>query len=79
MFPLKTLLVITPDDPYYNHSQQKATFYAESWALTHMLAIPEHGRDRFSEFLERIREGSSGKAALDRVYGCRWSPPCRGN
>jgi hypothetical protein len=39
LFPLDELLAVGTADPQYTHAELLPTFYAESWALTHMLAI----------------------------------------
>jgi hypothetical protein len=69
LFSLETLFAVTAADPHYTHGQLQATFYAESWALTHMLAIPEKSSARFSSYLAAIGQGTGSGQALDEVYG----------
>ncbi len=37
LLPLKTLLTVDHDSPYYHDEQKGSIFYSESWALTHYL------------------------------------------
>lgn len=45
------------------------TFYAQSWALVHMLRLHERYRSGFSNFFNAVASGESTPAALQRVYG----------
>ena len=44
-------------------------FYAQSWALTHMLRFSASYAQKFREVLERIATGTSSEDALTGVYG----------
>jgi cytochrome c-type biogenesis protein CcmH/NrfG len=39
LLPLKTLLTVDHNSPYYHDEDKGSVFYAESWALTHYLEI----------------------------------------
>ncbi len=67
--PLATLDRIGHDSPMYNESNRAGIFYAESWALTHMLFLsPEYMKG----FPQLVRSAASGKPlgeTLEAVYG----------
>ena len=39
LLPLKTLLAVDHNSPYYHDEQKGSVFYAESWALIHYIEI----------------------------------------
>jgi len=41
LLPLTTLFAVDHNSPYYHDEQKGSVFYAESWALTHMLEISD--------------------------------------
>ena len=43
LLPLRTLLAVDHSSPYYNESDKKGMFYAESWALVHYLIQANEG------------------------------------
>jgi FimV-like protein len=49
LLPLKTLLAVDHDSPYYNEKDKKGVFYAESWALVHYLLLGNDAR-RYPQF-----------------------------
>jgi hypothetical protein len=66
---LGTLTHVTPDSPYYNEREKMSIFYAESWALTHMLTLGPQYRMGFPQFLLAVAAGQSADAAFLKVYG----------
>lgn len=60
---LDTLLAVDRESPLYNEKDRAGVFYAQSWALTHMLNLDADYRAKFGEYLA----GSTG--GLDKVYG----------
>ncbi|HSU61299.1 MAG TPA: hypothetical protein VLI55_18465 [Bryobacteraceae bacterium] len=63
------LFAVDHGSPYYNESDKMSIFYAQSWALTHMLSLsPAYGRN-FSSFLLAIAAGMSTPEALQKIYG----------
>jgi tetratricopeptide (TPR) repeat protein len=46
-----------------------AIFYAESWALTHMLVLGSGYHDGFSRFVASVSAGNSAEASFASVYG----------
>lgn len=65
---LETLTNVGHDSPHYNNKDLASVFYAESWALTHMLTMTETHRLKFGDFLTALSEGSQ-EAAFERAYG----------
>ncbi|MES2393759.1 MAG: hypothetical protein V4555_19130 [Acidobacteriota bacterium] len=41
LLPLQTLLAVDASSPYYHEEEKGSVFYAESWALTHMIEITD--------------------------------------
>src|SRR5258706_3864121 len=50
IIPLEELAAVDHASPWYNEPQRASVFYAESWALTHMLALSEEYRRRLRAF-----------------------------
>lgn len=67
--PLETLFAVDGSSPYYNDPQKMQIFYAESWALTHMLASSPGYTEHFSAFVSAISSGHSASAAFQLAYG----------
>ena len=66
---LATLFSVDSASPYYNDPDKMQIFYAESWALTHMLAVSEDYSRHFSAFLSLVSSGRPAREALRVVYG----------
>ena len=59
--PLEELLKVTHDSPLYNEGDRRSTFYAQSWALTHLILLGKPPRrDKLGAYLERLAVGSPG-------------------
>jgi tetratricopeptide (TPR) repeat protein len=69
--PLETLLAVDESSPYYNDPDKMQIFYAESWALVHMLAVSENYSSRFNKFLSVVSSGQPAREALAEIYGKR--------
>ncbi len=65
---LETLTNVGHDSPQYNNKDLASVFYAESWALTHMLMMNEEHRAKLGDFLAALSEGNQA-AAFERAYG----------
>ena len=63
LLPLEELLTIEQDSPLYNEGSKRSTFYAQSWALVHMLLNGEP--DRSSQFNEYVRLAAAGQPPLE--------------
>ncbi|HEY6987470.1 MAG TPA: hypothetical protein VH369_03750 [Bryobacteraceae bacterium] len=66
---LGTLLDVGRDSLYYRQPQKMLLFYAESWALTHMLVLSQDYAAAFPKFVELISSGVSARESLAKVYG----------
>ena len=70
LLPLEELLELTHDSPLYNEGNRRSVFYAQSWALTHLILLGEPGRSaQLSAYLARIAEGTSAAAAWKQAFG----------
>ena len=69
LMPVARLLAVTHDSPEYNTSNRAGIFYAESWALMHMLWMQDGYRGKVEPFLDAVAHGSSVDAAFQSVYG----------
>lgn len=65
---LETLFAVGQDSPHYNEKDRAGIFYAQSWALTHMLNLAEEYRGKAQEFLKALGNGDDAAAAFERVY-----------
>jgi hypothetical protein len=63
LLPLEELLTIEHDSPMYNEGSKRSMFYAESWALVHMLLNGE--KDRSTQFNEYVRLTAAGQPPLE--------------
>ncbi len=63
-----TLAAVDHDSPYYRQADKMLLFYAQSWALVHMLALDAEYQAGFSKFLQTVSNGASTDAALISVY-----------
>jgi tetratricopeptide (TPR) repeat protein len=66
---LNTLFDVGRESPYYNERAKMSIFYAESWALTHMLAMGKDYRPEFSNFLAAVESGRPVSECLQSIYG----------
>jgi tetratricopeptide (TPR) repeat protein len=69
MLPLEKLLAVTPASVEYNESSKQGVFYAQSWALVHLLLGSEKGRAKeLALFLTLVRQGKSHEQALRDAF-----------
>ena len=69
LMPLERLFAITRDSADYNTPSRAGLFYAESWALTHMLVSDERYRGQSGPLFDRLAKGEPSALALTLVYG----------
>jgi tetratricopeptide (TPR) repeat protein len=69
MIGLAELLGAGHDSPHYNERQKAGVFYAQSWALAHMLYFSEAYRAHLGEFLKRVRADGTQPAVFQQVFG----------
>jgi hypothetical protein len=62
------LLTIDHDSPYYSQPADAPRFYAQSWALTHMLAIGSAYSPRFDAFVKSLQSGQSALDSFRLIY-----------
>jgi Flp pilus assembly protein TadD len=55
--------------PIYNEGDRTGVFYAESWALAHMLFLAPDYRDNFGKFLLALHRGATAAQACQSAYG----------
>jgi hypothetical protein len=68
--PLADLLKVERGSPLYNEGNRVSDFYAESWALTHMLLNGQPSRiNELSDYLRRVGGGASEMQAWEQVFG----------
>jgi hypothetical protein len=68
--PLADLLKVDPASPLYNEGARVNDFYAESWALTHMLLNGEPRRaTELGDYLRRVNDGIAEMQAWEAVFG----------
>lgn len=63
------LLAVGRNSPEYNEQDHAGLFYAESWALTHMLFADNRYRDGSSKFLSLAQQGKTSAEAFSEAYG----------
>ena len=67
---LEQLLTVTHDSPLYNEGERRSLFYAQSWALVHMLMTGETSRSKqLSEYLQLVGGGTTALDAWRRAFG----------
>lgn len=67
--PLQTLLTVDSNSPFYQESEKKSVFYAQSWALTHWLMTGDPERQsQFRQFLAAVRAGLSAEDGLKQFF-----------
>ncbi len=67
--PLEQVLLADHDSQHYTEKERAGRFYAQSWALTHMLMLSQEYRPRVTELLQLLNAGTSSVTALETVYG----------
>ena len=66
---LDALFAVGPDSPYYNERDKMSIFYAQSWALTHMLELGASYSLQSARFLAAIASGRPATDCFQSVYG----------
>jgi Protein of unknown function (DUF1570) len=68
--PLATLIKVRHDSPLYNEGERRSLFYAQSWALTHMLLMGQPRRiAELSAFLQYMSGGLTEPDAWRKAFG----------
>lgn len=66
--PIRELISVDYNSSHFDERDRTKVFYAQSWALTHMLCLSNQYRERFSDFLKGV-DGDTGEEAFRWVYG----------
>jgi tetratricopeptide (TPR) repeat protein len=71
LLPLTVLFKVDANSPYYHEEQKASVFYAEAWALTHLLEIAdrEKGTHRVQDYLALVRQHQDPVAAAQTAFG----------
>jgi hypothetical protein len=70
LIKMPDLLGVTHDSPLYNENDRKGVFYAQSWALTHMLLRADRG-PQLASYLDQLGAGASHTDAWQRAFGAQ--------
>ncbi len=65
---LDRLFAVTHESPEYQTAEHGGLFYAQSWALTHMLLADPRYRDGANRFIALMRQGTPSAQALQTVW-----------
>ena len=68
LIPLATLTAVDHHSPLYNEKNKASMFYAESWALTHMLYFAPDYRPNFTKFVLLASNGRSMEDACQEAF-----------
>ena len=66
---LDMLTAVGHNSPLYNERNKAGMFYAESWALTHMLIFGPDYRANFSKMVAVVNSGKSAEEACQTAFG----------
>jgi tetratricopeptide (TPR) repeat protein len=70
LLKLPDLLNVTDDSPLYNEGNRRSVFYAQSWALTHLLFRSEPSRaPQLAAYLDFLSKGAASEEAWKRAFG----------
>jgi Tfp pilus assembly protein PilF len=70
ILPLPVLFRVDVNSPYYHEEQKGSVFYAESWALTHYLAVIDHQEHtrRLFDYM-RVSQHEDPVTAAEKCFG----------
>ncbi len=66
---LETLTTVGMRSAYYNEKDKANTFYAQSWLLTHMLALSEEYGTGFPKCVAAFARGDRAENVFQAIYG----------
>ncbi|MGD0445039.1 MAG: hypothetical protein ABSA39_13985 [Edaphobacter sp.] len=71
LLPLTTLLAVDHNSPYYHDENKGSVFYAESWALTHLLEVSDkqNNTDRIKQYAQLLIQGKDSVSAAQQAFG----------
>jgi hypothetical protein len=70
LLPLDQLLAVNHSSPLYNEGERRSVFYAQAWALTHLLLLGEPSRaDQLAAFIRHRQAGMAETDAWRQAFG----------
>lgn len=69
LLEISRMMELGPADPQYHERDRQGIYYAQCWALMHMLAQSEQRREGLHEFLRRLHAGETAAAAIEPAFG----------
>ena len=71
IIPLPVLLKVDASSPYYHEEQKGSVFYAESWALTHLLMITDRQKNghRLHDYIDLVSKQEDPLVAGQKAFG----------
>ena len=71
IIPLPVLFKVDVNSPYYHEENKGSVFYAESWALTHLLMVSdrEHNTNHVTEYMRLMAQHEDSVAAAEKIFG----------
>jgi tetratricopeptide (TPR) repeat protein len=71
LLPLASLFAVDRNSPYYHEENKASIFYAESWALTHYLAIKDlrEGTHHVNDYMELLAKNVDTATAATSAFG----------
>ena len=69
LFSLSSLFAVDTRSAVYQDRALTEAFYAESWALTHMLLLSPEYRDKSTSYVRDMAKGPDPLTALERITG----------
>ena len=66
--PLADLFRTTPESPLRENRKSAELFYAESWALVHMLVLSPRYNSRFTALIAALNSGTPAAEAFPAIY-----------
>jgi tetratricopeptide (TPR) repeat protein len=71
LIPLPILFKVDASSPYYHEEQKGSIFYAESWALMHMIQVTDNKNKthRLHDYLELVSKHEDPVTAAEKAFG----------
>jgi uncharacterized protein DUF1570 len=70
LLPLDQLLAVDHDSPLYNEGNRRSLFYAQSWALTHLIMLGSVRRtNELGVYVNQLSQGAPPKQAWQQAFG----------
>jgi tetratricopeptide (TPR) repeat protein len=66
--PIEQLVGVDRSSPLYNEGLRRSIFYAQSWALAHMLLSTPKGSEKVTELIGHLDAGIESREAWQRMF-----------